>query len=152
MHHHFSHFVGHVKKRAVSHLVKWLQTTYNSVSNSGIKCMSVGPKQHGSTQCNGYEPWLTENKSWQLCLPQGSNYAVCLRFSAVYVTCCFTVLALLNITIPTSAHKSTRGMHIVHGPQNPSSGVPHWEHWFQFYKYYEMILSACLPPRSVNMK
>lgn len=105
------YFLGH--GMVESHLVKWLQTTYITVSNSGIKGSSVGPKQHGSTQCHGYEPWLTANKFWQLCLPQGSNYAVCLWFSVVYVTCCFTVLALLNIIIPTSAHKSTRGMHIV---------------------------------------
>lgn len=149
--HHFD-FLGHVKKKLESHLVKWLQTTYNTVSNGSINSSSVGPKQHGSTQCHGYEPWLTANKSWQLCLPQGSNYAVCLWFSVVYVTCCFTVLALLNIIISTSAHKSTRGMHIVRGPQNASTGAPHWEHWFQFYKYYEMVLSACLPPGSVNMK
>lgn len=102
-----------MSKKGKTFLVKWLQTTYNTVSNSGIKSLFVGPKQHGSTQRYGYEPWLIANKSWQLCLPQGSNYAVCLWFSVIYVTCCFTVLALLNITIPTSVHKSTRGMYIL---------------------------------------
>lgn len=130
------------KKNVESHLVKWVQTTYNTVSNSGIKSSSVGPKQHGSTQCHGYEPWLTANKSWQLCLPQGPTYVVCLWFSVIYGTCCFTVFALLKIIIPTLAHKSTRGMYIVRGHQITSSGAPHWEHWFQFYKYHEMVLPA----------
>ena len=82
------------------------KTRHGEVSPLGaLRAGPWGQSSLGLPNPTDTNPRLTANKSRQLGLPPGSNYVVCLRFSVVYVTCCFTVLALLNIIIPTSAHK-----------------------------------------------
>lgn len=44
-----------------SHLVRWLQTIYNTVLNSGIKNLHVGPKQHESSATDMNPDYLPIN-------------------------------------------------------------------------------------------